>query len=211
VRGREVLDVGCGEGWLVRRLAEHGAARVVGADPLEVALARARAQDPDGSYVVAGAQALPFEDASFDATVMFNSLHHVPVEHMDAGLSEVARVLRPDGRLYVQEPLAEGPFFELIRSVDDETEVRGAARAALERAVAAGTLRELDTRTAVMTVRLGGFDAWRRHVASVEPSRVEAIDAQRPQLEEAFDRLGRRDGDEHVFAQPVLVKLLGRT
>ena len=80
MRGRDVLDVGCGEGWLVRRLGELGAASAVGVDPLGVALDRARAQDPAGRYLEGRAEALPFADDSFDVAVFFNSLHHVAVE-----------------------------------------------------------------------------------------------------------------------------------
>src|SRR5580704_3302747 len=105
VRGRDVLDVGCGAGWLVRRLAGAGA-RPVGVDPLADALERARAEDPDGGarYLEAGAQELPFGDSSFDAVVFFNSLHHIPVADLDRALAEAARVLRGGGVIYVQEP-----------------------------------------------------------------------------------------------------------
>ena len=45
-------------------------------------------------------------------------------------------MIRPGGAVYVAEPLAEGNFFELTRMVDDETEVRAAAQAALAKASA---------------------------------------------------------------------------
>ena len=82
-------------------------------------------------YVEGAAEALPFPDASFDVVIFFNSLHHVSAESMDAALAEAARVLRRDGLLYVQEPSAQGPAFELLRPVNDETPVRKAAQQAL--------------------------------------------------------------------------------
>jgi ubiquinone/menaquinone biosynthesis C-methylase UbiE len=208
VRGRDVLDIGCGEGWLVRWLGEHGAASATGVDPLDVALERAREQDPAGAYAVGGAQSLPFDDAGFDTVVFFNSLHHVPVERMDDALREAVRVLRPGGELYVQEPLPAGPFFELMRPVDDETAVRAAAQDALDRAVAAGLVHERERRDAALVMRLPDFDAWRRLVESVEPSRLAAVDAHHAELHEAFHRLGRTDGDGLAFEQPVRVRLL---
>ena len=172
VRGRDVLDVGCGEGWLVRHMRETGAASVVGVDPLGVALERARAQDSAGRYLEARAEALPFDDGSFDIAVLFNSLHHVAAERLDEALVEATRVLRADGVLYVQEPLAEGSFFELMRPVDDETEVRAAAQAALVRATGSGRLRVVAQRDAVVAMRLADFEAWRRLVESVEPAKA---------------------------------------
>ena len=57
---------------------------------------------------------------------------------MDQALAELARVLRPGGWLYVSEPVYAGELNELIRLFNDEGEVRAAAQAALDRAVASG-------------------------------------------------------------------------
>jgi SAM-dependent methyltransferase len=206
VRGRDVLDVGCGEGWLVRRFASAGA-HAVGLDPLAGALERARREAPAARFVEGAAEALPFPAASFDIVVFCNSLHHVPEDRLDAALTEAERVLRADGVLYVQEPLAEGEFFELMRPVDDETRVREAAQAALGRA-AAGPLVELARREGVSPMRLADFEALRRLMVSVEPSRAVAIDAQAPALRAAFEHLGRPAEGGREFEQPVRVHLL---
>ena len=207
MRDRDVLDVGCGEGWLVRHLREAGAASVVGVDPLGAALTRARARDPSGRYLEARAESLPFDDAAFDVVVLFNSLHHVAADQLDEALAEAQRVLRPEGVLYVQEPLAEGACFELMRPVDDETQVRAAAQAALARAIRPGGLRVAAQRDAVVTMTLADFEAWRGLVESVEPGRLERVDANEPSLRAAFERLSRPDGHGRVFDQPVRVML----
>ena len=209
VRGRDVLDVGCGEGWLVRRLTVAGA-RVVGIDPLASALELARREDPDQAarYIEGVAQALPFEIERFDIVILFNSLHHVPEEYMDAALAEAARVLRPAGLLYVQEPLADGELFELVRPVDDETHVRAAAQATLRRPH--GGLVELAARTASTAIALADFDALRRMIVGVDPSRAVAVDAQEPALRAAFERLGHAAANGREFEQPIAVNLFRR-
>lgn len=210
VRGRDVLDVGCGEGWLVRRLASAGA-RTVGLDPLAIALERARRQGssgPPARYVEGAAQALAFPSGSFDLVVFFNSLHHVPTESMDAALTEAGRVLRPSGVLYVQEPLAEGSFFELMQAVEDETRVRAAAHEALSRA-AQERLVELACREAGATTSLADFDAFRALMISVEPARAAAFDEQDVALRAAFERLGRPVEGGYEFDQPFRVNLFG--
>ncbi len=94
VRGREVLEVGCGTGLILQRLARI-ASRAVGVDLSPGMLARARAR---GLEVQEGdATALPFPDASFDAAVSFKVLAHVP--DIRAAMSEMARVVRPGGIL----------------------------------------------------------------------------------------------------------------
>jgi ubiquinone/menaquinone biosynthesis C-methylase UbiE len=210
VRDLDVLDVGCGEGAVVRRLASAGA-RAVGVDPLAAALEKARrggSDDASAHYLEGVAQALPFADESFDVVVFFNSLHHVPVESMDAALAEAARVLRPGGVLYVQEPLAEGSFFELMRAVEDETNVRAAAQEALRRALE-GRLVERASREAVTVTSLADFAAFRTRMIGVEPGRAAAIAEHEDALRAAFERLGRPTPDGYEFDQPLRVVLLG--
>jgi len=90
-----VLEVGCGEGELAARVALEPGVEVVAVDQSErmVELARARGVDAR----VADVQELPFEDASFDVAIAAWMLYHVP--DLDRGLAELARVLRPGGRL----------------------------------------------------------------------------------------------------------------
>jgi len=99
VAGRDVLDVGCGDGTLARAFAASGAARVVGCDGDARMIARAtQSQDAAGpTFFVADATRLPFADASFDIVSIVTVLAFIP----DAGaaLREIARVLRPGGTL----------------------------------------------------------------------------------------------------------------
>jgi SAM-dependent methyltransferase len=90
-----VLEVGCGWGELAARLGSELGVRVVAVDssPRMVELARERGVDAR----VADVQALPFDDGSFDCVVANWMLYHVP--DLDLGLGEIARVLRPGGRL----------------------------------------------------------------------------------------------------------------
>lgn len=97
VHGGEVLEVGCGTGLLLERLAKL-AERAVGVDLSPGMLEKARAR---GLEVHEGsATALPFADASFDVSCAFKVLPHVPA--LGAALSEMARVTRPGGILLVE-------------------------------------------------------------------------------------------------------------
>ena len=118
LEGTKILDVGCGAGGLAKTLAAEGA-QVTGIDPNPKAVLDARNLVPAASFEQASAEALPFEDGVFDAVLVVNALHHVPLGAMDRSLAEAARVIRPGGLLIVMEPLAEGSFFEALRIVED--------------------------------------------------------------------------------------------
>jgi ubiquinone/menaquinone biosynthesis C-methylase UbiE len=132
VAGLRIIDVGCGEGQLTRGLAALGA-RVTGCDPF-IAGADWTAHG-SGSFrlVKASADALPKPDHSADLVLFVFSLHHVPEAKLKAALGEARRVLKPSGRLYVAEPLAEGPHQYIMELFHDETLVRKAAATALAR------------------------------------------------------------------------------
>lgn len=92
---RRYLEVGCGPGELAQRVGGELGAAVAAVDisPRMVALARERGVDAQEGDV----QDLPFEDASFDCAAAAWMLFHVP--DVPLALAELARVLRPGGRL----------------------------------------------------------------------------------------------------------------
>lgn len=94
---RSVLEVGCGTGLLLRRIAGFASA-TQGVDLSPGMLEKARER---GLSVVEGsATELPFPDASFDATCSFKVLAHVP--QIREALREMARVTRPGGHVIAE-------------------------------------------------------------------------------------------------------------
>lgn len=209
MKGRTILDVGCGDGALTRLLAREGA-QATGIDIDATQLTRARAADPvaGASYTEGRGEALPVDDASVDAVVYMNSLHHVPREVIPAALREAARVLKPGGTLLVVEPLAEGPNFELVKPVEDETEVRAIAYAALK---AAAGFRHAAEEIYDAPVKYADYATFEARTRAVDPRRAQRIEALRPQLQAAFERLGRREGDAVWFSQPTRANILVRS
>ena len=106
--GVDVLDVGCGYGAVHRRLLEAGA-RVVGLDRSGGMLREAREAasrlEPRPRYILADAQALPLEAASFDCVLALHMLFHVP--DRQRALFEMRRVLRPGGRVVLSTNAAD--------------------------------------------------------------------------------------------------------
>jgi 2-polyprenyl-6-hydroxyphenyl methylase/3-demethylubiquinone-9 3-methyltransferase len=97
-RGKAVLDLGCGGGFMAEALAQRGPA-VIGIDPAEKAIAIARShgasQNRSIKYLVGMGETLPLADGSMDYVVCVDVLEHVA----DLGevINEVHRVLRPGG------------------------------------------------------------------------------------------------------------------
>jgi SAM-dependent methyltransferase len=111
--GRRALELGCGTGIFLERVARSGAA-IVGIDLSEDLLAKARARmRPFANVVLArgNAETLPYPDASFDVVYGSSVLHHLD---LDAALREAHRVLRPGGRIVFAEPNAINPQLVLL-------------------------------------------------------------------------------------------------
>ncbi|MCU0661432.1 MAG: class I SAM-dependent methyltransferase [Myxococcota bacterium] len=98
--GRQVLEVGCGTGLIMERLAGAKASpsRLLGVD-LSMGMVR-KARERGHGVVQGSATALPFGDERFDVAYSVKVLAHVP--DIRAALSEMARVLRPGGLLIAE-------------------------------------------------------------------------------------------------------------
>ena len=210
--GKDVVDVGCGGGALVRELTARGA-RVVGVEVSEAQIADAVAHD-DGTgarYVVGEGQQLPLEDGSTDIVVFMRTLHHVPEPSMIQALREAGRVVRPHGLVYVAEPLAQGDYFEIMSLVEDELAARHAAQRALAEAPLAG-LERTTTSDYDVRVRIRDLEMLRDRIVSVDPGRAEMFRARRTELEQALRRLGKPGAQpgERCFLQPMRADVLRR-
>jgi ubiquinone/menaquinone biosynthesis C-methylase UbiE len=113
--GETVLDVGCGTGTLAllakQRVGATG--RVTGIDPSESMIARARRKAArrglEVDFRVGAIEQLAFPDQAFDVVLSTFMMHLLPDDLKRRGLAEVARVLKPGGRLLVVDTCRPEP------------------------------------------------------------------------------------------------------
>ncbi|HEX8501822.1 MAG TPA: methyltransferase domain-containing protein [Pyrinomonadaceae bacterium] len=113
--GRRVLEIGCGRGGFACWLAAQATrpAEVVAADFAETAVRKgeeyaARRGVEGVRWDVADIQAMAYPDASFDTVISCETVEHVPDPRL--ALRELARVVRPGGRLFLTTPNYFGPM-----------------------------------------------------------------------------------------------------
>ncbi|WP_083206203.1 class I SAM-dependent methyltransferase [Stappia indica] len=184
-KARNVLDIGCGHGALSRSLAAKGFV-MTGIDPDEDAVIAARKAVPDARFERATAEALPFADGSFDAAIFLNALHHVPETVMRQALAETRRVLTKGGALIVVEPLARGTFFEVMRPVEDETEIRAAALRALDADIAGGHWHVARHDTYDRLSDFAALEEFIDYLVAVDPARKTVAQERRAELDALF-------------------------
>lgn len=115
-----VLDYGCGNGEESLFAARHGAREVIGIDISPVAVEnstkRAAAEGLDGTvrFHVTDGEKLDFPDNSFNLAMEYGVLHHVD---LDAAMRELARVLKPEGKMICTETLGHNLAIRLYRKM----------------------------------------------------------------------------------------------
>jgi ubiquinone/menaquinone biosynthesis C-methylase UbiE len=126
VAGLSGLDIGCGEGYNTRLLAELGA-KMIALDFAEVFIQYAKELETEKplniDYQVASADALPFADVRFDFVTGFMSL--MDIARMEDALDEVYRVLKPDGffQFSIMHPCFDTPLRRNLRDENGRTYV----------------------------------------------------------------------------------------
>lgn len=117
VKGKQVLEVGCGSGKMSALLAASGA-KVTAFDlsPISIDVARTRGMinelDSLMQLAVAAGERLPFANNSFDILFGRAILHHLDVS---MGAEEIYRVLKPGGKAVFIEPMGMNPILNYVR------------------------------------------------------------------------------------------------
>jgi len=203
-----IIELGCGGADLSRKLLARCPACEVSA--LEVD-ERQHAKNllnpmPRLHFVQAGAQAIPFQPEAFDLALMLKSLHHVPLDQIDQALSQVHRVLRPDGLLYVSEPVFAGALNEVMRLFHDEERVRAAALQALQRALRSGAWEQLSETRFEMPVHYRDFAEFEQRMVGVTYADHRLDGATLQRVRERFESNLSAAGAN--FMRPMRVNLL---
>jgi len=131
--GQFLIDAGCGNMHLSKALAKRGA-HVLAIDPDPIQAEKNRAADivANVGFAETGADHIPVENQSVHGVLFPYSLHHVPATLYEAVFAEVLRVLKPEGFVYIMEPVASGDLNEVTRLFHEEGPVREAAQSAIE-------------------------------------------------------------------------------
>jgi SAM-dependent methyltransferase len=116
-KGRRVLDYGCGDGRYSLAMAEHGA-QVLGIDISDVSVsncrreAASRSLEARAAFQVMDCERLDLPDGEFDLVCEAGVLHHLDYP---AALNEMARVVKPTGRVICYEAVGHNPLFQAYR------------------------------------------------------------------------------------------------
>jgi ubiquinone/menaquinone biosynthesis C-methylase UbiE len=119
-----IVDLGCGTGRFTAPLAERFGAGAIGVDPSERMLdvARGKQRSDRVTFLNGSAEAIPLPDASADLIFISLAFHHF--SDRAKAVSEMHRVLRPQGRVCLRSPTAEqrspfAPFFPGYQEIAD--------------------------------------------------------------------------------------------
>jgi demethylmenaquinone methyltransferase/2-methoxy-6-polyprenyl-1,4-benzoquinol methylase/phosphoethanolamine N-methyltransferase len=121
--GERVLDVGCGTGTLALHAKERAGpeGEVHGIDAstemIDVAQGKAAKAGADVRFQTGLIEEIPFPDGSFDLVLSSLMLHHLPDDLKQKGFAEIARILRPGGRLLAVDMTGKGSFFWRVMSL----------------------------------------------------------------------------------------------
>lgn len=207
---QRIIELGCGAADLSRKLlARFPGCEIVGLEVDERQHAKNQLNPMQRlQFLQAGAQSIPFSAGEFDLALMLKSLHHVPLDELERALSEVHRVLRPHGLLYVSEPVFAGALNEVMRLFHDEELVRAAALRAVQDAVSTGDWEQVSETQFDVPVYYHDFAEFEKRMIGVTYAdhRLSATTLQR--VRECFEQHMSADGAN--FFRPMRVNLLRR-
>lgn len=200
--GRNVADIGAGDGTFSRQLDQAGAI-VTGIEIDSAKVEIASRQLPIGiSMQVGRAESLPLDDNSIDLACFFFSFHHVPIDVQDHALAEVKRILKPSGRLHVVEPFPHGSMFDVVRFVEDETEVRTNSHKVLSGLGEGGDFNLVANTEYVLTREYPDFEFFVSKIVQPDPDRSAIFPSVMDKMKHTYLSVSSEQDGKRVLHQP---------
>ncbi len=120
VKGKSIVDLGAGEGYCARVLADMGAGQIRGIELSEAMVEMAKGQQAEDdqviSYECGNVTQLPYDDKAFDLAVGVFVYNYLDVEQTKTSFGEVFRVLKPGGEFVFSVPHPSFPFIKTSHS-----------------------------------------------------------------------------------------------
>ncbi len=137
LNNKTILELGCGAALKTIDMATTGFDRKIIACEVDEIQHQKNLQlsYENIEFKLCGAEDIHMDDESVDMIFMFKSFHHIPINLMPQALSEIKRVLKPNGLAYISEPLFLGDLSDIIALFHNEELVRYEAFNTIKKAV----------------------------------------------------------------------------
>ncbi|WP_164968655.1 class I SAM-dependent methyltransferase [Arcobacter sp. F155] len=212
LNNKKILELGCGNANMTKMIAQNGFDRqIIACEVDEIQHEKNLKENIDNiEFILAGAEDIPLEDNSIDFVFMFKSFHHVPKNMMQKALSEIKRVLKPNGIAYISEPLFQGEQNELIRLFHDEEQVRIDAFEAIKEAVEKEEFKLFQEIFFQSEVTYESFEDFENKMMNVTYNDNNIDETLRKKVEEKYKSLGVKkcSNEKLTFLKPFRVDIL---
>ncbi|WP_417327292.1 methyltransferase domain-containing protein [Halarcobacter sp.] len=212
LNNKKILELGCGNANMTKMIAENGFDRqIIACEVDEIQHEKNLKEKIDNiEFILAGAEDIPLEDNSIDFVFMFKSFHHIPKNMMQKALSEIKRVLKPNGIAYISEPLFQGEQNELIRLFHDEEQVRIDAFEAIKEAVEKEEFKLFQEIFFQSEVTYESFEDFENKMMNVTYNDNNIDETLRKKVEEKYKSFGAKkcSNEKLTFLKPFRVDIL---
>ncbi len=212
LNNKKILELGCGNANMTKMIAQNGFDRqIIACEVDEIQHEKNLKEKIDNiEFILAGAEDIPLEDNSIDFVFMFKSFHHIPKNMMQKALSEIKRVLKPNGIAYISEPLFQGEQNELIRLFHDEEQVRINAFEAIKEAVEKEEFKLFQEIFFQSEVTYESFEDFENKMMNVTYNDNNIDETLRKKVEEKYKSFGVKkcSNEKLTFLKPFRVDIL---